>query len=192
MIHAKYLLPVVIGWAVVFSCAIYQVTAKQRLTALLLTGLLAGWFLIAKLPISELWKSPGDSIRGIILSQEERYKFLPLVFETPHQFIQYFHYGNKELRARAMYVAGPAWALHYRGVDAADQNLRVAAPFFSLPIVSWERFRTEHQQFLLAKSHSDNGWILQKLRDEGGRIELVSPYPSFMLFFVTLGPAHSL
>jgi hypothetical protein len=191
MIHARYLLPVVIGLAVLFTCAIYQVTAKQSLTALVLTGLLAGRFLIAKLPVSELWKSPGGSISGFISSEEERFRLLPLVFDNPHQFILYFHYGNKELRARATYVADPAWALHYLGMDAVDQNLRVATPFFSLPTVSWERFRTEHQQFLLAKSYSDRGWILQKLRDERGHIELVSPYPSFMLFFVTLGPPPS-
>ena len=185
MVHARYVLPIVIGFSVVFACGIQRTVGRTAGVAMLFVLGLVGCLFAQSLPVVRNLRNPASQFRDPIIPRGARFDALPLVFGSAGQYFEYRYYGSREVRSRSLYVAEPRLALHYLGTDVVDRNLIAAQPFFSLPLTSWEELRRTHPSFLLVWGRGGlSDWLPRHVQEECAQTTLVSMMGDTLLLHV--------
>jgi 4-amino-4-deoxy-L-arabinose transferase-like glycosyltransferase len=177
MMSERYVLPLVIGFAVLFACALYQATGGRALAGLILAAILATVFVgrhIARPPMV-------NEFATLRLPAQDR--DLPLVLASSLDVVPRLYYANADVTSRIVCVD---LSTHYHGVDAVDRDVFIAAPFFHWPVMHYADFARAHPRFfLLATPASD--WVAKRLRADGAELQLEPSPPDAALYLVTLG-----
>jgi Dolichyl-phosphate-mannose-protein mannosyltransferase len=188
MVHARYVLPIVIGFSVVFACGIERAVGRTAGVAMLFVLGMVGCFFVQSLPVVRHLRNPASQFRDAIIPKGARFDALPLVFGSAGQYFQYRYYGSREVRSRSLYVAEPRLALHYLGTDVVDTNLIAAQPFFSLSLTSWEELRRTRPSFLLISRRGgfvdSLDWVSRHVQEECAPTTLVSMKGDTLLLHV--------
>jgi hypothetical protein len=178
MMTDRYVLSLVIGFAVLFACALYRATGGRAIAALALAAILGGTFVGRHITRPQ---APNDySTLKLPLQDRD----LPLVMASALDFVPQLYYGNPDVRSRLVCVD---LAAHYHGVDAVDRAVLIAAPAFHWPVMRYGEFARKHPRFFLLSRPSAN-WIAAKLQADGAAVELASSQDENTLYLVTQKP----
>jgi hypothetical protein len=173
----RYILPLVIGFSVLFTCLSYDATGGRAIVGLALVAILGGTLLVRT---AARGYSSYNPFAAVQLPTEDRN--LPVLVERPHYFLSLLHYATPEVQARIAFLPNPDTAKR----NMADLQMIAAGPFFHLPLANWDQFSREHRRFYLLTS-PEGKWMDQNLRAEGSHLEYVSRYDEgATLYLVTL------
>lgn len=178
----RYLLPVVIGLAVLATCGLSKAAKRRTASAALFILVLGGWFAgrnAYDLRMSGL-RRPGPFDVPYVTGADG----LPLVVANPVTFLHYRYYGTPAVASQAVYVAEPELALKYCGTDTMDRNLQQAKPYFSLPLITWQQLRQQYPRFRMITSAGPFIWLPDRIKAEGGRMTVLSMVGSALVLEV--------
>lgn len=178
LLTQRYMLALIIGFAILFASAVYSVTGGRAIAALVVAALLGGVFVARHIARPRMV----NEYAALTLPPENR--DLPLVVAGSLEFVPQLYYGNPDVKSRLIWVD---LATHFHGVDAVDRNVRIAVPFFHYPMMEYDEFRRAHPRFfLLANPATD--WMAKRLQADGAALELEPSPDDASLYLVTLKP----
>jgi hypothetical protein len=97
---------------------------------------------------------------------------LPVVIETPHDYLPMAFYASPELGRRIVFIADGPSALGYGGFDTDDVELELLSQYLPLNITDFESFRASHKSFLMyAAMPNPHDWWLRRLTAEGFTVQ---------------------
>jgi hypothetical protein len=173
IIEEKYLITMVVGVAILFAWSTYSVSGPKLATGIALAAILALW-------------GGRDFIRDLRAAQDEMTTAkafappskvsglgpLPIISQT--QFMMLEHYARPEIADRVYFLLDPEASQRYFGSDATQRSIALNPSFFGTHVEKIGEFDATHRDFLIYESLQDGpGWVLERYKDHGARIELV-------------------
>ena len=178
MLAERYVISLVVGFAVLFACALSRATGGRALAGLALAAILGGTFLGRHIARPQT----ANPYAALTLPRQDR--DLPLVMASGLDFVPQLYYGNPDVRSRMICVE---LASHYHGADEVESDIGIAAPDFHWPVMRYGEFMRKYPRFFLLSRPSAN-WIAAKLRADGARLEFASSQDGATLYLVTQAP----
>jgi hypothetical protein len=110
----------------------------------------------------------------------------PIVVSDPMSFMELTYYAPADLRAQFFYVGDIDSAVRWTTIDSAERTLVAMGTMMPLRVVEYSAFERSHPTFYVYFAGRKVDWILQRLREDGRRVELVSKADASdqMLFLV--------
>ncbi len=179
MMTERYVLPLIVGFAILFACTLHQVTCGRAFPGLVLALILVVTFAARHIARA---RAPNPYAAQQL---PKVYGDLPLVVGSPLDFLPEVHYAKPDVRSRLVYLYNAELAAHYLGQNATEFTVLLGAPFFDWPIRSYADFFREHHRFFLLSNPAAN-WVQKKLEADGAGMELVGDGLGGALYLVTL------
>jgi hypothetical protein len=179
MMTERYVLSLVVGFAILFACTLYRVTGGRAFPGLVLALILVGTFVARHITRAHATNPYAEQ------RLPTAHGNLPLVVGSPLDFLPEVHYAGPNVRSRLVYLCNADLAAHYLGQNATEFTLVLGAPFFDWPVRPYADFFREHRRFLLLSNPAAN-WVQKKLEADGAGMELVSEDLGGALYLVTL------
>jgi len=183
---ARYTLPSVIGFSVLFACAAYRLLDGRAVLGASLVVLLCSGFLVLEV---RTFQSTVEASSA----QAKTYEFLrvhnenqlPIVTSDSHTFMTLAHYAPREITSRLVYLADTQASLRHIGFTSVDQGMVNLKPWFRLPIEEYASYVASQQQFLVYGSIGWLNWLVSELTATNRRIELKGRDRENLLFLVS-------
>lgn len=170
---SRYVVPAVIGGAVLSSWSIYRLGKNTGLAipagviCLLVTGAVT-WVDAYK----QVVKKPGIEQRLKELSQyvpaDARE---PVVIANPIEFVQWSHYAGVDLRPRLVYVASIEDSMSLNETDTLDRALLGVRSLLPARIVEYRQFAAQTPRFRMVLPH--DSWQFKKVLQDKATITAV-------------------
>lgn len=151
----RYLVWVVMGFAILVTALLYRAIGKHDIVALPILAILL--LLIGRQERVGL-TSPALLREHPTLA--EALESLPdgpekIIVADPHAFLELAHYAEPWLRRRLIYAASPDLDVRYLGYDTPTLSLMALAHRSDLHVISYDSLRTQYKRFLLAVTPND-------------------------------------
>lgn len=169
MIHWRYLIPVVLGMALISVTFLYWIANGKRTAAVIASICCLTWF---------IYMHGRDYRRLVSHARPSQFTLpvpdgdLPIFVNSALDYFPAVHYSEHRLRDRLAYVVDPQAAARLAATDSVDKNIAAAALFFPFHVVSLDRLRSEYKEFLVYDGGMQLGWLLEELVDEGAVVKI--------------------
>jgi len=178
----RYFLPAAIGFVM---CLCYAVRVFSRVVPgllLLLTGALTLGFGTA---VTRQVLRPVETLPALETLTAEQ---TPLLFDTPANYEQIYHYFPS-LRRNMWVIVDPAASLRYRQYDSDDKIMLALAGFGRAQAISLSDAVRRWPRFRLIPRSADYIWVLKCVMDSGAQITVKHPFGnSNFIFDVSIVP----
>lgn len=188
---SRYVVPAVIGGAVLPSWAIYRLGKNTGLAipagvmCLLVTGAVT-WVDAYK----QVLKKPGIEQRLKELNQNlPADPREPVVIANPIEFAQWSHYAGAELRARLVYVASIEDSMSLNETDTLDRALLGVRSLLPSRIVEYRQFAQQAPRFRMVLPH--DSWQFKKVLQDRATITAVGILRGQPVYEVVCRPDRS-
>jgi hypothetical protein len=178
---ARYTLPATIGMAIAIALLAEMTFTRSQLGMILV--LFAGFVGLERL----------ISLRGLSAGRRFEWtkqvaveKDLPVIHGSPTQYVEMYHYADKDLRSRFYTLADPEEERRRVGSTAEDLGAIHLAPVSTLQVENPKSFLARHRRFYLMQPPVYNAWIWTKLLEDGADMRLVGASPQSALYLVTM------
>jgi hypothetical protein len=172
---SRYVQPVVIGFSALTALFAYSAGGgnarfRRLVIALLVWCCFTPWaiYQVSKF----LFMAPAGKIRLSRVKLPLQTP-LPIVMDSESDFIELYHYGPPEMRAKLFNLLDTAASIQFRGSDTAQRSIRIAQSFRDLHTLPYRDFVADHREFLVARMRTE-GWVVQKLLADGAKVDLIS------------------
>jgi hypothetical protein len=172
--YTRYVMPVTIGFTVTMAAFAHRIGSgslrfQRVLLSLLVWFCLLPWMLF-QISRQIVVRSPAHYLAGKPALPADT--SLPVVFDSETDFMEYYHYGTPALRSRIFSLIDREAAIRYRGTDTGLRSMAVAQTFRDIHAVDFREFVEAHPAFYVMRLREE-GWILQKLIEDGADIQLL-------------------
>jgi hypothetical protein len=168
MYQPRYVIPVLLGDALLFGFAAAHLFRSRAIYALAVNGILLLGFL-ANTAV-QLRNLPSRSEGCPVIPAAGRLANLPIVMPNSLDYVRCNFYASPELKSKMVFVADPVLRLRYLNEDAGDKNLTVAKDLLGLRVIPFAKFHNTYHQFLLKGT---DGWVGRHYLNLGAKIELL-------------------
>jgi hypothetical protein len=181
----RYALSAVVGLSLTVPLAVWWAIPRSGLPEVVLCLVLAGSFTESALDSArharDVFHDPvGDRpqlVRQLVAPG-------PVVVTGGLMFLQLWYYTPPELRGRLWYLADPDAAFHYRSSDTFDRGFLALRRWTPVNVQDYESFVAANREFRVYAAGS--GWLLDKLRETGARIDQIGSELRAPIYRVTL------
>ena len=196
---SRYVLISILGIALWLGLAACRKAHGDAVLAVMAIGVLGGWY-IQKYPALAIRQAASSGLRDhrgpyakTPWMQTLEGSSLPVVVSPAVFFLPLQHYAPAHVKARLVYLTSLPDALRYDRTDTGDRNLQLFNRRLPLGVSDYTRFVTEHQRFLVCAETTNPTWVIEKLRDQGARMELRRRDGTYLVLDVTMpiGDSHS-
>jgi len=188
-ISARYVMPSVMGFAILLAVLARENLHHDAVSGLLITAVLfAGWGSHIRWEYLRIRPEAGR-VEALYRAAEQGAEKLPIVINDGNRFFQLVHYTPAEFSARLIYLVDPEAARKYSGTDSPDLCLLRYRSFLPLNLVPADSFLRSGQPFLMYQS--SRGWLLPVLKNNDARIELAASLGIQTLYRVKPNPVVS-
>jgi hypothetical protein len=171
---SRYVQPVVIGFSIAVAMFLYRVGGKNRsfrnlavsLTVWLCFAPWAFWHML-----NFFLPAPWTTIQAGYHFPEKNLT-LPIIIDNDDLYMVVFHYAPEGLRDHLFYLNDRESSIKYLGTDTGLHSLVVCQTFQDLHVVKYDDFVREYPVFLVSRPRP-NGWVLQRLLNDGANIQLL-------------------
>jgi Dolichyl-phosphate-mannose-protein mannosyltransferase len=197
--YTRYVLPVVIGFSIAVSIFAYRVGGGNRSFRNLSISIVI-WFCFVPWALTSLvylfMPTPWSALQAQYHFPQKNLS-LPIVVDSEDIFMEANHYAPPNLRDHLFFLSDRDSSIKYFGSDTGDRSLVLGQTFHDFHVVRFDDFIRKNPEFLVARPRPD-GWVLQKLLDDGADVQLVQLnkdpgvfVPDRLLFDVKIRPANS-
>jgi hypothetical protein len=181
----RYALSAVVGFSVTLPLAVWWAIPRSGLPEVVLCLVLAGSFTESALDSArDARRVFHDPVRSRPQLVRQLVAPGPVVVTGGLMFLQLWYYTPPGLRGRLWYLADPAAAFHYRGSDTFDRGFLVLRRWTPVTVQDYESFVAANREFRVYAAGS--GWLLDKLRETGARIDQIGSELRAPIYRVTL------
>lgn len=182
--YTRYVLPVVIGFTVLVVLFLYRVGgANDRFRKISVHLLIyccflpwAGWHVLMY-----FIQDPYKAVLGGTRVPVELEPSLPLVVEDIDSFLMLYFYSPENVKHRLFTLDQSDAALKYLGSDVGSHSIEQLQGIHDVHLLPYESFISSHREFLVARALPE-GWVLQKLIEDGADVQLVTVKRNFGYF----------
>jgi Dolichyl-phosphate-mannose-protein mannosyltransferase len=191
----RYVLFTLTGLTILLAEAAYRRARGNAFFAVVAVVCLGGWFLL-KYP--NVGRHQMAESRGLPFRQAqplenkswmqaiEKQSGLPVVINPAVFFLHFQHYSLPEVRERTFYLTSLADAMKYDGADTGDRNLQFFHRRFPVQVAAYDEFVSTHREFLVCAETTNPTWVLEKLVDDGAKLQLVLRDGTYFLYHAQL------
>jgi hypothetical protein len=178
----RYVMPAVVGCAILLAFIVERRTAGNLVLALLLMAIFLGNFIQGGWQeYRQLARVRADIDRTCAILKGPGGTDLPVVVADPFAFLQLVHYAPAELRSRLVFLSDVEAARGHNASDPRDWALRQLRQWADLPIRDYAPFLAANRDFLLC---GDGGWLRSALESGGRSCRPISAQRGLRLFHV--------
>jgi hypothetical protein len=159
--HTRYVLPTVIGFAILLALVTSYHARDAGGVAIILAGILAVWQLLA--PAGHYLRVAVEAAKlrtHIEFLTRHAQEGTPIAVADPLAYLQLAHHAPPALASRLVYASSPTESLRFKGNDTSERALRVLRDRTGLPIHDFETFVADTPEF---RVYGD-GWLLPALQ----------------------------
>ena len=193
--YSKYVQPVVIGFTIASSMFVFRVGGSNRAFRNLAISFVV-WLCFAPWAIWHLlyFFSPDPwTVIQPELHLPDKNVSLPVIIDNDDLFVVAYHYAPQPLRDHLFYLYD-SQIIKYYGSDTSQNSFLLLQTFHDIHLVRYDDFVHQNPEFLVDRPRPE-GWILQRLLDDGADIQLLqvnkSPYPLAEVFRVKVSPGRT-
>ena len=173
----RYVLPAVIGIAVLLPLALHRLDSGQRVASL---GVAIALLIVVGRVYWNQAVEVGEEnrARGALIASLERTAARsdrPIVIADPHYFFELSHYAPPPLAGRLLHLFDREAVLRYTGSSSTEEGLVVLSRFAPLDVRSFDRYVASGIPFLILLRPERTTWIVPALEGAG---RVLRPYPS--------------
>jgi len=174
--YTRYVLPVVLGSTVLSVCFVHRfgganVRSRRTLISILIWFCLlpwAGWH-----TLMYFIQDPYEAVLGGTKIPVKVEPTLPLVVDNVDDFLMLYFYSPETFRTRLFTLDSSESSLKYLKSNVEMNSIELLQGFHDVHLVSYQEFISSHHEFLIARVRAE-GWILQKLIEDGDDVELLT------------------
>jgi 4-amino-4-deoxy-L-arabinose transferase-like glycosyltransferase len=176
----RYVLPAVLGLAVLVPLALGRLARRGRAGRVLGIGVLLALVAVSARAAVYDYHDAAAAVRF----QSETIRFLvrsaptgmPIFVDRQHDFLELSHYAPPALHRRLHYLADSRLALRYLGTSSSEDGLVVMSRFAPLHVDRFADVVGDGRPLLVfdGGSGGGSGWLLQALADRGRRLQVVA------------------
>jgi hypothetical protein len=189
----RYVLPAVAGLSVFLMLGVCRVLKGDLLAGSLLVVSFFGWFGYKNVTTIRLQAAENGGLRTPIAEPLERADWarelkgstLPIAVVPAVFFLKLQHYAPEPVRSRVIYPFSEKLALKYEGIYTGETNLLQLARRVPINIADYQTFVRDNKRFLLCAETTNPTWLIEKLLDDGARLELRKRVQTYFVFEVT-------
>jgi hypothetical protein len=174
----RYALPAVIGFSCLVPLIAASVTAQSRRTALALSIIFSGWFVISfGIWFARLFEHPPHELPALRLATIP--KDAPIVISDPLLFLEVNHREPPEVAARLRFLTERSSALRYTGTDLFDRGYYTMERWFPIKgkIAEFTDFIDANKRFFVyGPFFHPEDWLIRRLTSSGLEIRLLGQY----------------
>lgn len=170
-LNERYVLPAVVGLAILFGFGARAATARPGLLLAWLV-LLLGVFAVRQTLVARWVHQDRDRHAHVTVAAADDEPELPIVVQDPLLFLEYAKNVPSPLADRLRYLASPEEQRAYTGFSNVDPGLLLLREYAPIAVLPAAQFLSEHEQFYVLWTPGRFGWILQKLAAEGARLDV--------------------
>ncbi len=180
----RYLLPTVVGYAILAAVLLLPTGGKRSLVGAVALVSLSVWYCINIWGTSNFVSNQRNRIpHPEALRPYDGEDRLPIVVANHHRFLQLSYYWQRELRSRLYYLTGREAALQFEGKDTGELAVTRLAPWVPLNMRPYDQFVSQHQKFLLLQK---GGWQNRRLLADGAQLDLQGTLNDYRVYVVRL------
>jgi hypothetical protein len=189
----RYVLPAVAGLTIFLILGMCRILRGDLLAGSLLVVSFFGWFGYKSVTTIRIQAAENGGLR-IPLAQpllrsswvrELERSTLPVAVVPAVFFLKLQHYAPEPLRSRLIYPVSEKLALKYEGIYTGETNLLQFSRRVPIHIAEYRGFARENKHFLLCAETTNPTWLIEKLIDDGARLELRKRVQTYFVFDVT-------
>jgi hypothetical protein len=169
MIYPRYVLEIVVGAAILFGFACYQL-GRGSVTYALTGCAIIGVFIVASC-IKSVRNMPSATEGCPVVAESGATTSWPVVVDDTKIFLRCYYYSNPEMKSRLRFVSGPKEAIALGLGNSLHRLMLVAGRVFHVPVVPYEVFRARHRHFYLEQG-TEAAWVLQQYLHNGASIQM--------------------
>ena len=190
----RYILFTLVGITLLLFMSAYRRAAGNPLFALVAILVLGGWFLLkypnaGRRQLAENGTLLGDPrpfentpwMRAIKARPD-----LPVIINPAVLYLPFQHYSLPDVRQRTYYLTSLKDALRLDGADTGEKNLLFFRRRFPIQVPAYSEFVRQHRQFLLLAETTNPTWVMEKLLEDGARLDLILRDQSYFLYDVKI------
>jgi hypothetical protein len=201
----RYVLFTLTGLTILWMTSLYQRTRGDAFVALVVVACLGGWFVL-KYPSAarrQMAASGGTAFLRAQLSDPTHLgnksplakqpwmhameeSTLPVVLSPAVFYLSTQYYSVPALRDRSYYLTSVAAALKYDGTDTGDRSLQFFRQRFPVQVPAYDEFVSTHREFLVCAETTNPTWVLEKLLDDGVKLQLVLRDGTYFVYHAQL------
>ena len=191
----RYVLYTTTGFTIYLALAAYRRARGDEMVALAAVVCLGGWF-VMKYP--NMGRHQMAESRGLPFGQArpfadkvwtkaiEQRPELPVLINPAVFYLQFQHYSAPEVQQRTYYLISIADAMKYDGTDTGDRNLQFFRRRFPVQVPDYYEFTRANREFLLLAETTNPTWVVNKLLDDGAKLDLILRDQTYFLYHVSL------
>jgi hypothetical protein len=186
-LQQRFVLPTVIGSAVLTAFAVRRLFGSRRLPAAALVLVLAACALGGEARIMMKQRSVRGELREMEASAADavdRFPGIPVVIGDNDLFTQLSYYARPDLGSRLTYLTDVAAARRLAGNDITERKFVALRPWTSFHLVDYSEFVAQHKRFLLASPAGS--WQMKRLLAEHALLSAVGIFADQPLLEVDL------
>jgi hypothetical protein len=168
MYHPRYVIPLLVGYALLFGLAAAHLFGRSAVNALAVTGILLAVFLANGVLYARHQPLPNEGCP--VAPSSGPLRNLPIVMPTGLEYIRCDFYASPEMKSRMVFVADPILSLRYLDTDLSDKYLVGTKDLLGVHVVPFADFQSAHRQFLL---NGLGGWVPSHYLSSGAKLELL-------------------
>jgi hypothetical protein len=162
---ARYVMPAIIGFAILLPLVTARRTAGSLPVAAVLSAVFLAYFGVAQREMHrEVGRLRLDVTHTCERLARDSAADLPIVVADPFAFVQLVHYAPPSLRPRLVYLSDPEAARRYDPTYSCDWALRLLRRWSQAPVYDYQPFLAGHARFLV---YGDNPWLGSNLKADG-------------------------
>ena len=176
-LYPRYVLPLLVGCAILFGFACYQIWRARVAYAVAAAMCLLSWMTIMQvqtirsLPEPD-FGCPSPPLTGPTVS-------LPVVIDDSKAALRCWFYAKPPLKSRIVFVADPEEATTVGLSNSIQNNLLIAGDVLHFPVVPYKPFRAAHHEFFLSKGvDGEARWVLAKYLQNRADVRLFQGFPN--------------
>lgn len=183
MISPRYVMPTIIGFAIVFAYGSHSIAGARRAVALLLLAGLGGWATIHLGLVGEYELEARDRFNAHDSQKLALALNLPIVVQDALLELPMNYYVSPQLRSRMLFPLDLDDVHRYAQIASAEKLLTVIGrSTFPIPTTDFNQFRHEHKQYLVYGQHV--GWLVATVIHDGGSVRMLHLGKWQILFLV--------
>jgi hypothetical protein len=184
---ARYVLPSVIGFSILFAFATYRLLDGRAILGASLVVLLCSGFVMAEVRnFQSIVEASSAQAKTYDFLRSHNESKLPIVASDLHTFMTLAYYAPPDIASRVVYLADPQVSLRHLGHSSVDQGILDLKPWFGLRVEEYASYVASQQRFLVYGPIGGLNWLLSELTATNRRIELKGRNRENILFLVSV------
>ena len=183
MISPRYVMPTIIGFAIVLPYSAHSLAGARKAIALLLLAGFGGWSavhlgLVGRYELAMRHRYDARDSQRFVLGSN-----LPVIVQDALLELPMYYYVSPELRSRMLFPLDLDDVHRYTEIASAEKLLMVIGRnTFPEPTTDFREFRRDHQQYLVYGQHA--GWLITTVLHDGGSVRMLHLGTWQILFLV--------